>query len=106
MLRDYRVILISKWAEAYANYLAQTYPDYPVNLTGTLNFTGFEQIEETLAALGDYRFDLALVSAGVNAVILAPQIAARYGKVALDFGKTMQFMLQERKKLVNPWKAN
>lgn len=104
LLRDYRVVLISKWAGAYSEYIAGEYADCGINLAGCLDFTRFEQIEATLDSLKEYQFDLALVSAGVNAVILATQIADRYGKVALDFGKTMQFMLQERQKLVDPWK--
>ncbi|MNG16788.1 hypothetical protein D3C84_1007280 [compost metagenome] len=33
------------------------------------------------------RYDIALLSCGVNAVVLAPRMANEIGKVAIDFGK-------------------
>ncbi|QYR23995.1 succinyl-CoA synthetase [Paenibacillus sp. sptzw28] len=47
---------------------------------------GFPDIERVMAELRDSDFDLALVSAGIPAVILCWRIAAERGKVALDFG--------------------
>jgi len=35
-------------------------------------------------------FDIALVSCGVNAVVLTPQIARLTGRVAIDFGKSLK----------------
>jgi hypothetical protein len=47
---------------------------------------GFPDIERVMAELRDSEFDLALVSAGIPAVILCWRIAVERGKVALDFG--------------------
>jgi hypothetical protein len=47
---------------------------------------GFPDIERVMAEVRGAVFDLALVSAGISAVILCWRIAAERGKVALDFG--------------------
>lgn len=103
LLQRYRTLLISKWAEDFANLITRKYAFLRPNIAGCINFTHFDQIGDTLNAIKQVKFDLALVSAGVNAVVLAVKIAERFGKVALDFGKTMGFMLHESQTQVNPW---
>jgi hypothetical protein len=104
LLHQYRILIISKWADAYAAFIIKEYASIKPNIAGCLSFSNFAQIKDIMDLTGKRRFDLALISAGVNAVILASKIAERYGKVALDFGKTMRFMLREHRELVNPWK--
>lgn len=47
---------------------------------------GFSDIERAMSEVQHAVFDLALVSAGIPAVVLCWRIAAERGKVALDFG--------------------
>ncbi|MBW7474516.1 succinyl-CoA synthetase [Paenibacillus oenotherae] len=47
---------------------------------------GFPDIERVMSEVRDAVFDLALVSAGIPAVVICWRIAAERGKVALDFG--------------------
>ncbi len=103
LIHRYRTLLISKWAEAYTEKISREYNFLKPQIVGCIDFTHYKQIPATLDQIGKYRFDLALVSAGVNSVILAPAIAERYGKVALDFGKTMMYTVRPCSK-INPWR--
>jgi hypothetical protein len=86
LLRGRRILLISKHAKYMKKILGQR---RGMRVVGTIPFSHYNQIGRTLERVGAIRnsFDLALISAGVNAVILAPGIARSTGKVALDFGQ-------------------
>jgi hypothetical protein len=86
LLRGRRILIISKHAKLMKNILVKR---RGIRVVGTIPFTHYRQIGRTLAQVRAMRksFDLALISAGVNAVILAPGIARSTGKVALDFGQ-------------------
>lgn len=81
-----RVILISRWAGGMKQRLIR--PPYNLTVPFTLPFERYEMMDDTLAAVESRRdeFDIALVSCGVNAVVIAHEIAKRTGKVAIDFG--------------------
>jgi hypothetical protein len=102
LLHQYRTLLISKWADPYAKLICNKYAKIKPLIIGCLNFNHYDQIPNTLKQVRKYHFDLVLISAGVNALILAPQIAESYGKVALDFGKSMMFTVHPNK-LIKPW---
>lgn len=87
VLRNKRVLLITEHAKRLKDVL-QSDP-YKLDISGTFLFTHFKQISRTLkqvTAMKD-KFDIALISCGVNAVVLAPEVARLTGKVAIDFGK-------------------
>lgn len=102
MLHNYRTLLISRWAKPYAEIITKQYAKLKPKIAGCIEFTHYNEISDTLKKVGKYRFDLALISAGVNALILAPKIAQLYGKVALDFGKVMMYTVTSRD-LISPW---
>lgn len=102
IIHQYRTLLISKWADPYAKEIIGKYPSLPPQIVGTINFKHYDQIPSVLKKVGKYDFDLVLISAGVNAVILAPAIAKRYGKVAIDFGKTMMYTVRPNSR-IRPW---
>ncbi|NLY74953.1 MAG: hypothetical protein GX075_06585 [Firmicutes bacterium] len=103
IIHRYRTLLISKWAEVYAEKITREYASLKPRIVGCLDFTHYKQIPDVLKRIGNYRFDLALISAGVNSVLLAPAVAEQYGKVALDFGKTMMYTVRPCSK-INPWR--
>ena len=102
IIHQYRTLLISKWAADYAKLITSKYADLPPWIVGAIPFEHYKQTPTVLKKVGKYDFDLALISAGVNAVILAPAIAERYKKVAVDFGKTMMYMLRPNNR-IRPW---
>lgn len=102
LIHNYRTLLISKWAKPFAELIALRYASLKPKIVGCLSFEHYRQIPDLLSQIGNFRFDLALVSAGVNAVVLTQQIAERYKKVAIDFGKAMMFMLKASPR-ISPW---
>ncbi|NLW59043.1 MAG: hypothetical protein GX073_01690 [Firmicutes bacterium] len=102
IIHQYRTLLISKWAADYAKRITSKYTNLPPRIVGTINFEHYDQIPAVLKKAGQYEFDLALISAGVNAVILAPALAKRYKKVAIDFGKTMMYTVRPNNR-IRPW---
>ncbi|WP_143111638.1 GT-D fold domain-containing glycosyltransferase [Paenibacillus sp. BC26] len=62
-------------------------------ITGTINIERYEDIPRVKQELKACEFDLCLLAAGTNAVILAPHIARELGKVALDLGQGMETLI-------------
>lgn len=91
-LRGYRIMIINKNPNRIRSILES--PRYNLNVTETIRFSDYKQINQTLTrvAVSKDNFDIALISCGVNAVILAPKIARLTGKVAIDFGKAPKFI--------------
>lgn len=95
-VRGKRILLISRWGEAVKPILEEK--PYEATIASIYNFSSVEQIDDVLAFIHARKneFDIALVSCGVNAVVLCPAIAESTGKVALDFGKSLMFLVRER----------
>ncbi|WP_219837242.1 GT-D fold domain-containing glycosyltransferase [Paenibacillus sp. R14(2021)] len=87
MLRGKRILVINR-NPFHIKSLLKKKP-YRLRVTATIPFSNYSQINSTLRRVRKLKrkFDIALISCGVNAVILAPKIAAATGKVAVDFGK-------------------
>lgn len=102
LLHTYPTLLISRWARKFAHEIKSKYQTLPPQIAGCISFTDYRQVEKTIKKVGSSRFDLALISAGCSACILAQRIAEQYGKVALDFGKSMMFMVKQSER-ITPW---
>lgn len=101
ILMGRKVALISRWAHEWKELV--TRQPYKLNITMTIPFSHYEQIKPTLDKIVEERdhFDIALVSCGVNAVILAQKIAERTGKIAIDFGKSAEFLVHGKLRYEN-----
>lgn len=86
LLKGRRILIISRHARRIKLILQQK---RGLQVVGAIPFSHYRQIGSTLKQVSamKHSFDLALLSTGVNAVILAPRIARMTGKVALDFGQ-------------------
>lgn len=84
LLHGRRVLLIGNQAEALAGFLGQR----SVNVVGCLApVQGVADVPTVaMRVRGFPDFDLALVAAGVAAVMICPQLSRELGKVALDMG--------------------
>ncbi|MCA0984940.1 hypothetical protein LCL89_12885 [Halobacillus yeomjeoni] len=91
LFKGKRVVVIYKYAQDFSYKLQK---DYSISVVEKVTFTHYNQLTETLALMEQKKndFDVALISCGVNSVILASEIAKKTGKVAIDFGKPAQFM--------------
>ena len=103
LLHSHRVLLISRWAKLYWDLIKRDYKGLRPQIAGWVDITNYNQVDDVLKRVGDYEFDLALISAGTSASILGPEIAERYGKVAVDFGHVMAFTLTKDPRVL-PWK--
>ncbi|WP_238996756.1 GT-D fold domain-containing glycosyltransferase [Paenibacillus pinistramenti] len=83
LLQSRRVLLIGNKAEELGRVLEAA----GIAVSGIVSpVLGARGAEQAVNAAAGFDFDIALVSAGIAAVLICEAIAGRYGKVALDFG--------------------
>ncbi|BBH18686.1 hypothetical protein Back11_00310 [Paenibacillus baekrokdamisoli] len=83
LLQGRRLLLIGNAAPA----LARVFVERGFIVSGIINpVNGFADIDRVMREVRETVFDLALVSAGIPAVIISYRIAMERGKVAMDFG--------------------
>ncbi|WP_317978669.1 GT-D fold domain-containing protein [Paenibacillus glycanilyticus] len=83
ILQNRRVLLIGNMAEPLSTVLAQR----GISIAGVVApVNGARDAARIVAAARLYDFDLALVSAGIAAVLITEELARVTGKVAVDFG--------------------
>lgn len=87
VLRGRRVLIITREARKLKKILQKD--PYRMDIAGTIVFSDYKQMGRALKQAEEMKnqFDIALISCGVNSVVLAPEIARLTGKVAIDFGK-------------------
>lgn len=91
MLRGRKILLISSIApEAKQALEAELEERLGFKIVGAVTIFEHEEIPRVKAEIDNYSFDLCFLAAGVNATILAPYIAEKYGKVAFDIGWGMK----------------
>jgi len=94
MLAGRRLLLISALAaEVKAELEKELASQLGLNIVGAISIYEYEDIPRVKRQLDNYDFDLCFLAAGVNALILAPYIAEKYGKVAFDIGSAMQSLI-------------
>lgn len=83
LLRGRRVLIIGDRAEGLASVLQRQ----GIQITGLVTpVRGVYDAEAAVQEASGYSFDIALVAAGIAAVLICTEIAGRLGKCALDFG--------------------
>lgn len=86
-----RVLIVGQLAEELAGYMRQN----GVHVVGAVApVQGVKDVPRVMDEIARHEFDLALVAAGVSAVILSQRIASEMGKVALDFGHLANAMVK------------
>lgn len=91
MLANRKILLVCAYAdEVQAAMEKILQPSLGFTVTGAVRLEEYEDIPRVKEEIDRVDFDLCLMAAGVNAVILAPYIARRYGKVAFDIGQAME----------------
>ncbi|MCG7380558.1 GT-D fold domain-containing glycosyltransferase [Paenibacillus sp. ACRSA] len=83
ILHGRRVLLIGSKAHELG-VLLQTHGVHVAGVIGSV--AGYSDIPRVMQQTAEVAFDIALVAAGIPAVILCRRIAGELGKVALDFG--------------------
>lgn len=83
ILRAGRLLVVGNKSPELAQYLqARGY-----HVSGVVHpVHGLRDVERVMGEVSRYEFDIALISAGVAAVLIAERTARQFGKVAIDFG--------------------
>ena len=85
------VLTIGNLAQEMADFLRQN----GVEVAGAVApVCGVRDVDRVVADCRRFRFDLALVSAGIAAVLITDRIAFQLGKVAIDFGHLADAMVR------------
>ncbi|MDO7907629.1 GT-D fold domain-containing glycosyltransferase [Paenibacillus sp. JX-17] len=96
MLRAHRILVITSRADELRQVLeAEPYGLHVVHALSFSHYNDMERARNWLIRHPDH-FDAALISCGVNAVILAQMVRDLTGKVGIDFGKGRNILLKER----------
>ncbi len=103
MLRGKRAVVISRWAGSLKRWVGTKYNDFDIDFVKLIRIDRFEEIPKVLRKMERVDCDIVLISAGVNAVILAERLAREQGRIAIDFGKSAVFMVKGDRK-VRPWR--
>lgn len=83
LIQGRKVLIIGNRAEGLALALQR----HGIEISGLITpVRGTHDTEQVVQAASGYVFDIALVAAGVAAVLICTEIASRLGKPALDFG--------------------
>lgn len=86
-----RVLIVGNMASALAKILAKN----GVHVVGVISpVEGVKDVPRVMEKIRKIDFDIALISAGISAVILAQKIASEMGKVAIDFGHLADSMVK------------
>lgn len=94
MLRNRKIVLIGRKAKEIEGALSQMVSrTLPFKIVKSIAMHSFNEMEEVKKKLDQMEYDLVLISAGVNAVILAPYIATAHGKVAFDIGQGLHSII-------------
>ena len=94
MLANRKIILMCSYADEVKESMEKNLQkDLGFDIVGTINIEEYEDIPRVKMELKRFDFDLCLLAAGINAVILAPYIAKTYGKVAFDIGQGMESLI-------------
>lgn len=91
ILKNRKVLLIGSLAPQAMHSLNEQYSkELNCKIVGAIPIYEYEDIPKVKKELNNFTFDICFLSAGVNAVILAPYIAQTFGKVAFDIGSGMK----------------
>lgn len=105
-LENLRVVLVGRRA-AEASII---FKNKGINVTYTTVLEGYEEIEKVYKDLSiRTEWDIALISAGIPATVLAPMLANKTNKVVIDFGHALDKLIEGESydyiKILNNWKA-
>jgi spore maturation protein CgeB len=91
MLEGRKILIVCGYADEVKETLnANLKKRLNFEIVGAVKVNQFEDIPRAKEEIANYDFDLALLAAGTNAIILAGFIKEKLGKVAFDIGNGME----------------
>jgi len=94
VFKGYRVLVLYKHARQLSIVLRNK---YGLSVKMAIPFEHYNQLKSTMKMIEEnqHRFDVVLLSCGVSSVVMAYEIMKRTGKVAIDFGKPANKLLND-----------
>ncbi|GAB7387594.1 hypothetical protein BSNK01_14310 [Bacillaceae bacterium] len=93
LLQNRRIVVIGRRAEESSNFFSEL----GFQMAGAFSVESYRDIDKVMEKLKcGPSFDVALISAGINAVILAVRIKKELGKVAIDFGHSLDRLIDAK----------
>lgn len=90
MMRGRKVVLIGNTSKAARNEMNRRWKHkLHFEIVASVPIKSYSEIGNVKRTLDKLDYDLCLLSAGVNAIVLAPYISRVHGKVAFDIGQGM-----------------
>jgi hypothetical protein len=97
MLKNRRIVLIGSNATEVKKALERRWGKrFLFEIVACIPMSSYDDMEEVKRKLDSIDYDLALMTAGVNAVILASYIADQHRKVAFDLGQGMNSLITKQ----------
>jgi hypothetical protein len=94
MLRNRRTVLIGNIAhETKGALISRWGRKFSFEIADCIPMRSFNEMDMVKKTLDRTKYDLCLMCAGVNSVILGPYIAKKHGKVAFDLGQGMTSLI-------------
>ncbi len=94
MLSGRRILLVCGYADEVASALKKNLVNkLGFTIAGVVKIYEFEEILRAKKEIDKLDFDVALLAAGLNAIILAAYISKAKGKVAFDVGQGMESLI-------------
>lgn len=94
MLKNRKILIICNYAEEVKQGMEKDLKEeLGFEVVGTIKIQQFDDIPRVKKEIDSCEFDLCLLAAGTNAVILAPYIAEKKGRVAFDIGQGMETLI-------------
>lgn len=95
-MKNKRILVISKWGDKFIRRCRKLSKRNGIQFVKAVNIEKYEDIPNVKRQLHHVDFDVALIAAGVGAIVLSQHIAKMYGKVAIDVGKGMQLVVKRK----------
>ncbi len=97
MMMGRKILLIGSQAKNARKALNKKWQDkLGFEIVDAIPINHYKEIPRVKKRIAEHDFDLCLLGAGINAVILAPYIARTYGKVAFDIGFGMESLVTRK----------
>jgi hypothetical protein len=97
MLQGRNILIVAGYADEVAAAMDKRLKDkLELRIAGAVKIHEFEEIPRVIREMHRIQFDLALLAAGLNAIILAAHIAEEHGKVSFDLGQGMETLISGR----------
>ncbi len=93
MLRGRSIAIVGRRADEAVPY----FQNNGVNVSETIVLEGINNVKEVKDYLTNKEWDIAIVSAGIPATILTPQLSKETGRVVIDFGHALDRIIDGEK---------